>query len=105
MGQHHSHAEIDQHVKVYLKVFAALLLLTLITVAVSYLHVSIGWAVFIGLLVASIKGGLVAAFFMHLKDDIKNKHHWITKSLLLTAFFFAFMMAIILLSYANRLGV
>lgn len=102
---HHSHAEIDQHVKTYIKVFVSLLVFTLITVAVSYLHVGIALGVFIAMLVASIKGGLVSMFFMHLKDDIKNKHFWITRSLLLAAFFFAFMMGIVLWSYFNRLGV
>ena len=102
---HHSHAEIDKHVKTYIKVFVSLLVLTVITVAVSYLHVGIAMAVFIAMLVASIKGGLVTMFFMHLKDDIKNKHHWITKTLILSAFFFAFMMFIILWSYFDRLRI
>lgn len=102
---HHTHEEIDQHVKTYVKVFGTLLFLTLVTVGVSYLHVGVAWAVFIALVVASLKGGLVMTFFMHLKDDVQKKNKWITNSLLLTGFFFAFMMTIILLVYANRLGV
>ncbi len=102
---HHSHAEIDQHVKTYIKVFVTLLVMTLVTVAVSYLHVGIALGVFIAMLVATFKGGLVSLFFMHLKDDIKSKHYWITRSLLLAAFFVAFMMTIILCSYFDRLRV
>ncbi len=52
----------------YLKVFAALLTLTAVTVGVSYVNVG-AWNIAIALLVATIKATLVAAIFMHLWYD------------------------------------
>ena len=97
----HSVEEINKHVKSYLVVFGALLGLTLLTVAVSYLDVAIGWAVFIGLLVATAKGSLVAAVFMHLKDDFSKGRRWVSWTFLLTLFFFAFMIVVMILTEAN----
>ena len=65
----HSAAEINKHVRVYISVFAALAALTIITVAVSYLHLPTPMAVAVALTVASIKGALVAAYFMHLSSE------------------------------------
>ena len=49
-------------------IFAALIFLTVITVAISY--VDLGSAnTFVAVLVATIKASLVAAFFMHLRYD------------------------------------
>src|SRR5262245_36204030 len=72
MGNHDSHADLDRQVKVYILVFVALLVLTLVTVAVSRLHqLSVPAAVAVALIVASIKGGLVASYFMHLVSERK----------------------------------
>jgi cytochrome c oxidase subunit 4 len=54
----------------YLKVFAALLSLTALTVAVSYVNVG-AWNIVIALGVATTKATLVAAVFMHLWYDHK----------------------------------
>jgi cytochrome c oxidase subunit 4 len=54
---------------IYLAVFAALLVLTGATVAVSYVM-----NVAVALLIASLKASLVALFFMHLKFE--NKLVW-----------------------------
>ena len=58
--------EIKKEIKVYLTVFAALLFLSLVTVGVSYLHLSLFGAIFVALIIASIKVTLVAGYFMHL---------------------------------------
>ncbi len=79
----HSVEEVKKHVRVYIVVFAALAALTIITVAVSYLHLPTPKAVAVALFVASIKGTLVAAYFMHLVSEKKI----ITSILILTAFF------------------
>lgn len=74
----------DQHsVKPYLVVFGALLALTLITVFVSYLHLARGPAIALGVTIAALKAGLVAAFFMHLKGE-NRLIYWV---LGVTAFF------------------
>ena len=75
------------NVKVYLAVFAALMVLTVVTVSVSYLHLPTATAIPVGLLIAGIKAGLVAAFFMHLKGE----RLLIYGLLGLTAFFMALL--------------
>jgi cytochrome c oxidase subunit 4 len=65
----HDPAEIDKHVRTYIMVFATLLTLTMITVAVSYLHLEIHEAIAVALLIATIKASLVALFFMHLISE------------------------------------
>jgi cytochrome c oxidase subunit 4 len=65
----HDPADIDKHVRVYITVFVALMALTLITVAVSYLDLSTPMAVAVALFIATIKGSLVACYFMHLISE------------------------------------
>jgi cytochrome c oxidase subunit 4 len=56
--------------RTYLAVAAALLLLTAITVTVSYVPLG-GYNVLVALTIAAFKASLVALFFMHLKYDRK----------------------------------
>ena len=49
-------------------VFVALLLLTAVTVIVSYVDLGL-WNAVAALLIASVKASLVALFFMHLKSE------------------------------------
>jgi len=49
-------------------VFAALLVLTAVTVSVSYVDLGL-WNAVVALLIASGKASLVALFFMHLKGE------------------------------------
>jgi len=51
-----------------LAVFAALLLLTVVTVSVSYVDLGL-WNAVVALVIASAKASLVALFFMHLKGE------------------------------------
>lgn len=60
-----------QNVKPYILVFVALMGLTLITVAVSYLDLPVAGAVALALTIATIKGSLVACYFMHLISEKK----------------------------------
>lgn len=100
MSGHHSPEEIKKHINVYLAVFASLLVLTVITVAVAYLPLTFAAAVAIALIVASFKGGLVAAIFMHLS----NEKALIYQVLLLTVFFFVVVLLIPILSDLNTVG-
>jgi cytochrome c oxidase subunit IV len=86
----HSAADIDKHVRVYITVFVALMVLTVITVAVSYLHLSVPLAVTVALFVATVKGTLVACYFMHLISEKKL----IYAVLALTVVFFIALMAL-----------
>jgi cytochrome c oxidase subunit IV len=83
-------AEIDRHIKIYITVFVALMVLTVVTVAISYLHLPVPLAVTVALLVATVKGSLVACFFMHLISEKKL----IYAVLLLTVVFFAVLLAL-----------
>jgi cytochrome c oxidase subunit 4 len=56
--------------RVYFGVAGALFVLTVVTVAISFVHLG-GWNVVVALLVASVKSALVALFFMHLLYDKK----------------------------------
>jgi len=58
----------DTSRRTLLAVFAALLLLTVITVLVSYVDLGL-WNAIVALLIASAKASLVALFFMHLKGE------------------------------------
>ena len=49
-------------------VFVVLLLLTAVTVLVSYVDLGL-WNAVVALLIASVKASLVALFFMHLKGE------------------------------------
>jgi len=80
--------DIRKHVKVYISVFAALAALTLITVAIAELKLPIHWAVIVALVVATVKGSLVAAYFMHLISE-KKVIYWI---LAICVFFFVFLL-------------
>ncbi len=83
----HSPEVVQKQVKVYVRVFLALAALTVVTVGISYIHMPLAMAIAVALLVASVKGGLVAAFFMHLSTEKKI----ITSILILTVFFVIFI--------------
>ena len=76
--------EFRKHTRSYLWVFAALMVFTVLTVWAASWKVALPAAIVIALCIASVKGGLVAAFFMHLKGE----RPWITYCLLMTAIFF-----------------
>jgi len=83
------HADIDRQVKIYILVFVSLMALTMVTVAVSRLHLPIGGAVAVALVVATVKGGLVAGYFMHLVSERKLVY-WVLG--FTVAFFFAVLL-------------
>jgi cytochrome c oxidase subunit IV len=89
--------DIDRHVKVYITVFVALMVLTVITVAISYLDLSVPIAVSIALFVAIVKGSLVAGYFMHLVSEKKL----IYAVLVLTIAFFAVLLALPVITHSN----
>lgn len=68
------HDEHRPNVGLYIKVFGALMVLTLITVAISKVHLPRPQAIGLGLFVASIKAALVGALFMHLWGENKLIH-------------------------------
>ena len=93
----HDAADIDRHVRIYITVFVALMALTIITVAISRLHLREPVAVGVALLVAIIKGSLVACYFMHLISEKKLIYAVLT----LTVFFFAVLLALPVLTHTD----
>ena len=64
-------AAVKEHVRVYFIVFTALAVLTVVTVAISYLELPTAYAISIALVVATVKAGMVALYFMHLISEEK----------------------------------
>ena len=90
--------DIQNHIKIYMMVFASLAVLTIVTVAASYLELSSGESIFLALIIASVKGSLVACFFMHLISE----KAFITWVLMLTAGFFFILMFVPLATYIDQ---
>lgn len=89
--------DIKKEVKKYLMVFGALLVLTVITVASAGIEVGVTLGIVMALIIASVKGYLVACNFMHLSSE-KSLIYMV---LILAAFFFAAMMALIYFGYVD----
>jgi cytochrome c oxidase subunit 4 len=89
---------IKKHVRVYVTVFVALMALTLITVAISTLHLGTTAAILVALFIASLKASLVAAYFMHLISEKKL----IYAALTLTVVLFVVLMVLPVSHFADR---
>src|ERR671936_2643941 len=89
--------DIDKHVRIYITVFVALMALTIITVAFSRFHLPLPIAVTVSLLVATVKGSLVACYFMHLISEKKL----IYAVLVLTGLFFVALLALPIFTHAD----
>jgi cytochrome c oxidase subunit 4 len=68
---HAGHGDVDQHVRAAYYVFGSLLVLTGFTVGAYFLHLPHRLAITLALLIATVKGTLVAAWFMHLVSERK----------------------------------
>ncbi|MEK8023898.1 MAG: cytochrome C oxidase subunit IV family protein [Candidatus Hydrogenedentota bacterium] len=73
MTETHAHMhDFEHHKNLYIKIFAALMGLTVLTVGAKYLNIPIvSVTIFIAVLIAAIKASLVALFFMHLSAERK----------------------------------
>jgi cytochrome c oxidase subunit IV len=90
-------ADIDKHVRIYITVFVALMVLTIVTVAISRLHLPVHLAVTVALIVATVKGSLVACYFMHLISEKKL----IYAVLALTTAFFIVLLFLPVITHSN----
>jgi cytochrome c oxidase subunit 4 len=95
----HSADDVKKSIKTYFTIFGALMVLTIITVGVSYVHLPIAMAVIVALVVATIKASLVALYFMHLLHE-RKVIYWV---LALTAIFFIFMMFVPLFTNGDKI--
>ena len=97
-SDHADHAvDIDKHVRIYITVFVTLMALTIITVAISRVHLPVPIAVTVALLVATIKGSLVACYFMHLISEKKL----IYAVLIVTVFMFVVLLSVPAVTHGN----
>ncbi len=98
---HATAEEIKKHTKTYLFVFGALAVLTVVTVSVSKLEFGVVGAIVLALVIASVKGSLVGAFFMHLAHAEKIIY-WV---LLFCAVCFAALLFLPIMVHSNSVGV
>jgi caa(3)-type oxidase subunit IV len=97
---HADTAEIRKSIRKYLMIGAALYVFTVITVAVNQVHLAVPAAITVALIVASIKGFLVASVFMHLNHE----KQWIYGSLVLTVAFFLVLMFMPIFTTSDTVG-
>jgi len=100
MTDAHAH-DVQKHVKVYIAVFVALAILTAATVYVASLEHSVALAVTVALFIATVKGSLVASYFMHLITEKK----FIYGLLLFTLIFFVGLIFLPLAAFYDQSGV
>lgn len=92
----HELEHIRSHLAFYKNIFWALIVLTVVTVAVSFIpfpHQALDISV--GLFIAMVKAALVALFFMHLSSE----KQLIYRVLVFTVFFAAGLIFLCLLAY------
>ena len=101
----HTVEEMKKWVRIYIAIFMALMVLTIVTVAISFYEFQGRYAVAIGiaaaLFIATIKSSLVAGFFMHLISEKKL----IFIILVLTVIFFIGLMFLPLLTDMNHVRI
>jgi caa(3)-type oxidase subunit IV len=87
-------------IRLYMTIGAALLVFTVITVAVNQVHLAVPAAVTVALIIAIRKGSMVASVFMHLSHE----KQWIYGALLLTVVFFIALMTIPSFTLLDTIG-
>ncbi len=101
MSTHSDPAAIQKSIRSYVTVFVLLMICTLATVAAKELHFAVPIAIAIALIIASVKGSMVAGVFMHLSHEKQA----IYGALLLTFVFFIVLLFLPVLTTLDHLGV
>ncbi len=94
------HTSGTSHIKTYLAIGAALLGGTIVTVLAAKVHLGIILGIIVAIIIASIKGWLVAGYFMHLLHERKGIY-WL---LALTGVFLVVMVGLLLWTYGDQQG-
>jgi len=97
----HTPEAMARQKKIYMTVGAVLLAGTIITVMAANVHLGIILGITVALIIAAVKGSLVAGYFMHLFSE-KRMIYFI---LALTAVFAIAMLGLILFTYSDQQGV
>ena len=82
--------DVSKSIRTYLMIGAALFVFTGITVGVNQVHLAVPAAITVALIIATIKGSMVASVFMHLSNEKK----WIYGALILTLIGFLVLMSV-----------
>ena len=93
---------VEKHVRQYLIVFAALLVLTVLTVLASRIDIGITGGIILALIIASVKGTLVAGVFMHLFSDRRKLIYVV---LIYTGIFLLVLFLLTSLSFGDTLDI
>ena len=97
---HSDQAEVKKSVRSYVTVFVMLMVFTVLTVAASRFHLAVPVAITLALVIAAMKGSMVASVFMHLSHEKRA----IYGALLLTIVFFLVLLLIPVLSMMDHIG-
>jgi cytochrome c oxidase subunit 4 len=97
---HSDQESIRKSIKTYWMVGGALFVFTGITVAVNQIHLAVPLAIAVALVIATLKGSMVASIFMHLSHEKK----WIYGSLILTVIGFIVLMTVPSLTIGDNIG-
>jgi cytochrome c oxidase subunit 4 len=84
--------------RTYVIVCAALILLTLLTVGISFLPLEGHWHLVFGLAIAACKGSLVVLFFMHALSS--SRLTWIV--IIVTGFWLLLLLGLTSIDYVSR---
>jgi cytochrome c oxidase subunit IV len=98
---HSDRAAVEKSVRHYMIVFGLLMVFTVLTVTASRFHFAVPIAITIALVIAGLKGPMVAGVFMHLSHE----RRWIYGSLILTFAFFLVLLFVPLLTSLDGLGI
>ena len=96
----HSADDVKKSVRKYLTVGVLLFMFTAITVAANQVQLAIPAAITVALIIATIKGSMVASVFMHLSAEKR----WIYGALILTLVGFIVLMSVPGLTVMDSIG-
>jgi caa(3)-type oxidase subunit IV len=97
---HSDQESIRKSIKTYWMVGGALFVFTGVTVAVNQFHLAVPLAIAVAIVIATMKGSMVASIFMHLSHEKK----WIYGSLILTVIGFIILMTVPGLTIGDNIG-
>jgi caa(3)-type oxidase subunit IV len=98
-----THMDIEKTrktIKMYITIGVTLLIFTALTVGANRLHLAVPAAITVALIIAIMKGSMVASVFMHLSHERK----WIYGALILTVLFFVVLMTVPMFTTMDNIG-
>ena len=97
---HSDQESIKKTIRAYWMIGAALFVFTGITVAVNQVHLAVPMAITVALIIATMKGSMVASVFMHLSHERK----WVYGALILTVVGFIILMTVPMFTLIDHIG-